>query len=129
MKPIRVTPPTALPVTVDEVQGGRAACHLPGGQTLTCDASAGVARGARVHLSLRPERVIVAAQPGVESLKATVRENIFVGTDITTIVDLAGGEEFRIRTSNSDRGRARIFEPGAGVFLNMEQGAARLLTD
>ena len=116
-------------VTVDAVSGGHATCHLGGGQRMTCDAVDGVAQGAKVHLSLRPERVILSPQPGAESLQATVRENIFVGTDITTIVQLAGGPEFRIRTSNSDRGRARIFEPGAGVFVNMEQGAARLLTD
>lgn len=64
-----------------------------------------------------------------ESLKGRVKENIFVGTDITTIVDLQDGPDFVVRTSNSDRGNKRIFEPGTEMYVNMERGAGRLLVD
>ena len=56
-------------------------------------------------------------------------ENIFVGTDISTLIDLGEGPGFTVRTSNSERGNKRIFEPGSEVYINMELGAARLLVD
>lgn len=89
-----------------------------------------VKQGARVHMSIRPERLFLSEHPTEsESLKGTIVENIFIGTDITTIIDLAEGPNFTVRTSNSDRGTKRIFEPGAQAYVNMEHGAARLLVD
>ncbi|WP_417770560.1 ABC transporter ATP-binding protein [Stappia sp.] len=119
-----------LDVSVDRIDAGRATCHLGGGHELTCAAVEGVGVGANVHLSVRPERLFISEAPaGAEALEATVKENIFVGTDISTLVDLADGPGFTVRTSNSDRGNKRIFEPGSPVFVNMETGAARLLVD
>ncbi|MDU8925834.1 ABC transporter ATP-binding protein [Alisedimentitalea sp. MJ-SS2] len=119
-----------LDVSVDAIRDGRAICHLGGGHELTCNAVDGIGIGAHVHMSVRPERLFISDAPTEsESLKGTVVENVFVGTDITTIVDLADGPNFSVRTSNSDRGNKRIFEAGAPVFVNMELGAARLLVD
>lgn len=119
-----------LNVTVDRIKAGRATCHLGGGHQLTGPAVEGVEVGARVHMSVRPERLFISDAPtDAESLKATVRENIFVGTDISTHVDLADGPGFVVRSSNSDRGNKRIFDPGSPVYVNMEAGAARLLVD
>jgi len=119
-----------LEVTVDKVEGARALCHLGGGHALGCEATEGVGAGAHVHLSVRPERLYLSDAPVAdESLKGTVRHNIFVGTDIQTIVDLEDGPRMTVRTSNSDRGNKRIFEPGTTAFINMERGAARLLVD
>lgn len=119
-----------LEVTVDEIADGVATCHLGGGHRLTCDAVDAVKTGARVHMSIRPERLYMSSEPAPDgSLHGTVKENIFVGTDITTIVTLDEGLEFVVRTSNSDRGNKRIFDPGTAAYVNMEQGAARLLVD
>ncbi|QYX56558.1 ABC transporter ATP-binding protein [Roseovarius sp. SCSIO 43702] len=119
-----------LEVTVDRVEGGRAECHLGGGHALTCDAVEGVDAGREVHLSVRPERLYLSDAPVEdESLKGTVRHNIFIGTDIQTVLDLEDGPVISVRTSNSDRGTKRIFEPGATAYVNMERGAARLLVD
>jgi len=119
-----------LEVSMDAVRDGRALCHLGGGHALTCDAVEGITPGAKVHMSVRPERLFLTeTATEAESLAATVKENVFVGTDITTIVTLMDGPEFSIRTSNSDRGNKRIFEAGNKVFVNMEHGAARLLVD
>lgn len=119
-----------LEVSVDKIAEGRATCHLGGGHELTCNAVEGINVGAKVRMSLRPERLFISdAATESESLKGRVVENIFAGTDITTIVDLAEGPNFSVRTSNSDRGNRRIFEPGNDVFVNMEHGAARLLID
>jgi spermidine/putrescine transport system ATP-binding protein len=119
-----------LEVTVDAVTDGRVQCHLGGGHRLTCDAVDGIDAGAQVHMSLRPERLYLSAEPvEAESLGGRVRETIYIGTDIATIVDLEGGPQFTIRSSNSSRGNARVFEPGSNVSVNMERGAARLLVD
>ena len=64
-----------------------------------------------------------------QSFKGTVVENIFIGTDITTIVKLETGSQITVRTSNSDRGSKRIIDVGHDAFVNMEVGAARLLAD
>lgn len=119
-----------LEVSVDGISEGRATCQLGGGHRLTCDAVEGVDAGAKVHMSVRPERLFLSDQPTeTESLKGTIVENIFIGTDITTIVDVENGPEFTVRTSNSDRGNKRILDPGTQAYVNMERGAARLLID
>ena len=117
-------------VSVDAVRGDRAVCHLGGGYEVSCNAVDGIGVGSRVHLSVRPERLFLSDHPNeTESLKGTVKENIFIGTDITTLVHLHEGPNITIRASNSDRGAKRIFEPGNEVFINIEAGAARLLVD
>ncbi|MGB0506007.1 MAG: ABC transporter ATP-binding protein [Pikeienuella sp.] len=119
-----------LEVSVDRIADGRATCHLGGGLALTCDEVGEVGLGSKVHLSVRPERLFLSEQATeVESLKGVIQDNVFIGTDIQTIVTLDGGPKMVIRTSNSDRGAKRTFETGAEVFVNMERGAARLLVD
>ncbi|WP_299852262.1 ABC transporter ATP-binding protein [uncultured Roseovarius sp.] len=119
-----------LEVSVDKIDNGHAICHLGGGHSLTCNAVDGIDVGTRVHISVRPEKLFTSDAPsGVESLKGIVKENIYLGTDLSTIINLDEGPDFTVRTSNSERGNKRIFEPGAQVFVNMEMGAARLLVD
>lgn len=119
-----------LEVSVDKIEGGRAVCHLGGGHELSCDAVEGIGVGARVHMSLRPERLFMSDTPtDAEGLPATVKENIYIGTDLSTHVSLHEGPDFIVRTSNSDRGNKRLFEPGADIYVNMERGAGRLLID
>ncbi|MEL7116011.1 MAG: TOBE domain-containing protein, partial [Pseudomonadota bacterium] len=96
---------------------------------LDCAAVEGVTAGAAAHVSIRPERLICAENPIADAhIAGTVVENIFVGTDVTSVVK-AGDLELRVRTSNSDRGSKRIFERGADVVVNVEPGAARMLVD
>ena len=119
-----------LRVSVEEVSGGRALCRLEGGTPLACDAVEGISAGAAAWVSLRPERICLSADAaGPESLRGTVRESIFTGTDVVTSVDVGGGREVAARASNSARGSARLFAPGEEVFVNAEEGAARLLSD
>ena len=119
-----------LEVQVDDIRDGSAICHLGGGHELECNEVQGIGAGSRVHVSLRPERLFISDMPTEsKSLQGKVIENIFVGTDISTIVDLMEGPSFTVRTSNSDRGSKGIFEPGSDVYINMERGAARLLMD
>ena len=119
-----------LAVTLSAVANGTAHCNIGGDNVLVCDAEPSLATGAPAHVSLRPERLVLTAEPvAKDSLIGTVRETIFVGTDTTSLVDLDGGPALTVRASNSTRGNARVFEPGSRVFVTMETGAARLLTD
>ena len=115
-----------LDVSVDRIAEGQAACHLGGGHHLHCAEVAGVQEGDKLHLSVRPERLYLS-QSG-DGLRGMVVENIFIGTDIQSLIDLPGGPRITVRTSNSDRGTSGVFETGQEVIVHMEQGAARLLT-
>ncbi|MFK7856563.1 MAG: ABC transporter ATP-binding protein, partial [Granulosicoccus sp.] len=119
-----------LEVVVDSIAKGKAFCHIGMGLELSCDHIEGVDQGATVHLSIRPERLYLSdTQAEDECFAGVVRHNMFIGTDIQTIVDLPEGLSLMVRTSNSNRGSERIFDPGIPVFVNIEAGAARLLAD
>ncbi|MEM7069482.1 MAG: ABC transporter ATP-binding protein [Pseudomonadota bacterium] len=119
-----------LEVTVDEINGKRALCNFGNGITLTCDTIDGVDVGSSVHMSIRPERMrLVKEQVEAENIQGVVRENVYAGTDLHTIVELAGGMTLGVRTQNSDKGNTGIFDPGTPVHVDVEIGSARLLID
>jgi len=119
-----------LEVTVNRIADGRAVCLLASGHEVVCDAVDGLGPGSNVHMSIRPERLYMSKKLEESvGLQGHVKENIFVGTDIATRVDLDDGPDFVVRTSNSDRGNKRLFESGTEVVVNIETGAARLLAD
>ena len=119
-----------LEVTVEAISDGDAKCRIDDSHAVICPAVETVVVGARLHLSIRPERMILTEEANAnQSFKGTVVENIFIGTDITTIVKLETGSQITVRTSNSDRGSKRIIDVGNDAFVNMEVGAARLLAD
>ena len=117
-------------VTVSSLGDRQATCTLANGQTLLCDLAEGSSAHQRGHLSIRPERMALHANPrGPSDLSGQVVQTIFVGTDVQTIVALPGGLSLVVRTQNSDAGRSALFERGAQVFVSIEPGAARLLVD
>jgi len=119
-----------LDVTIEKIENGRSICRLSNGQQLHCNQVTDVTEKSTMQLSIRPERLFLSAESlDNQSIKATVKENIYIGTDLTTIVSCNNGPDFVVRTSNSDRGSKRIFDPGSDVYLNMEAGAGRLLVD
>jgi len=119
-----------LEVAIDQIKDTHTICHLEGGHKLTGSNAADVRVGSKVHLSVRPERLFLSDEPvEPESFRGTVQNNVFIGTDIQTFIDLPGGPKLMVRTSNSDRGNRRIFEAGSEAWVNMETGAARLLVD
>ncbi len=119
-----------LEVTVDSITGTRAMCNFGNGITLSCDTVEGVDVGSKVHMSIRPERMrLVSEQVEDENLQGVVSENVYAGTDLHTIVELAGGLNLTVRTQNSDKGNTGIFDPGTPVYVDVEIGSARLLID
>ena len=114
-----------LEVEVRAVSDGQADVILPGGLALRCPAAPGAAAG-RGHLSVRPERINVRGEaPGL--LPATVREHVYLGTDIQIRATLVDGEPILVRVQNA--ASDTIPAPGSTVWLDIEAGAARLLTD
>lgn len=95
---------------------------LPGGHRFRCP-SADTAPG-RHHLSIRPERVSLAAEG---ELTATVERVVYLGTDLQVLAHLPGGLPFTLRMQNS--ARTAVPEIGTQVALHLEEGAARLLAD
>ncbi|PZX10289.1 spermidine/putrescine transport system ATP-binding protein [Palleronia aestuarii] len=114
-----------LDVAIRSVDGSRAEVLLPGGRPFACAAAAPVAAGPG-HLSVRPERIeLVAAGEG--DLTATVRDHVYLGTDIQLHARLADDEAVVVRIQNA--AGSAIPERGAEIGLKLEAGAARLLTD
>ena len=119
-----------LTVNVERINGSVLECLLEGGQRFSIALNGKVRKGDILNISIRPERLFLSDTDETgSSLCGCVKENIFIGTDITSLVTLENGYEFRVRASNSDRGNKRIFAPGKKVFVSIEEGAARLLVD
>ena len=114
-----------IDVAVRDVSDGQATCDLPGGATFTCPAAVGASAG-RGHLSVRPERVSFA-KTNEALLSGVVTRHVFLGTDMQVEVRLKDEEVLTVRVQNSEH--SHIPEVSAGVGLNFEAGAARLLVD
>ena len=111
-----------LEVEVVSASGGMAEVVLPGGHRLRC-AAADTTPG-RHHLSIRPERLSIAAEG---PLTGTVERVVYLGTDLQLLTRLPDGAPFTLRLQNS--ARTQVPEPGSTVSLQLEDGAARLLVD
>ena len=125
-----------LEVSIDHSADGRVRCLLSGGHQFVCrePEDRRLRVGSKAHVSVRPERLFISgAEPEnteKEGFRGTVLQNIYVGTDIITVLRLSGGGvQLSVRTSNSERSLKHIFEPGSDVFVNIEAGAPRLLID
>jgi spermidine/putrescine transport system ATP-binding protein len=95
---------------------------LPGGGRLAVQGPVGQGKH---HLSIRPERIAIAA-PG-DGLTAVVERVVYLGTDLQVHVRLDGGVPMVVRMQNAQR--AAVPAVGASVGLVPEAGAARLLAD
>jgi spermidine/putrescine transport system ATP-binding protein len=119
-----------IDVVVTKREANQVQCTFDNGLTLITDAVEGVEAGNRVHLSIRPERMTLSKSRGaVESWQGKVVENVYVGTDVQTIVAVKDDLRLTLRTQNSDTGKAMIFDPGTDVYVDVEAGSARLLVD
>lgn len=119
-----------LPVIIKSIDEDIARCKLQGDISFNARSIEGAMPGDQLYVSIRPERIFISdtTERG-GALSAKVCENIFIGTDITSRIVLENGAEFRVRASNSERGNRRVFEPGAEVYVVIEEGAVRLLAD
>ncbi|MBO0344030.1 ABC transporter ATP-binding protein [Roseibium limicola] len=114
-----------LDVTVQSISDGVATVLLPGDKPFTCPAAAVLDAGSG-HLSVRPERISLCAEP-LAHLSATVTGHTYLGTDIQLHVRLVDGEAMTVRLQNAES--TVVPATGAHIGLNLEAGAARLLAD
>jgi spermidine/putrescine transport system ATP-binding protein len=111
-----------LQVNLQAGGGQQGIVALPGGQSVAVPA-VGMQAG-RHHLSIRPERVTIAA---TGQLGATVDRVVYLGSDLQILTRLDDGTPFRIRQQNA--AHTTPPEPGTRVALQLEEGALRLLAD
>jgi spermidine/putrescine transport system ATP-binding protein len=95
---------------------------LPGGATIHAAATA----TGNVALTVRPERLRLAADAG--GLRGVIEQAVYLGTDTTYHVRIAGGERLRVRIQNSE-GLAPRLAPGDAVGVVVPTEAVRVLTE
>jgi len=116
-----------LPAQVSELAQGKALCQIESGKTLEADAREGITKGAKVTLSIRPERLQLSSETSQDGTPCTLREASYLGTDWQYQVELAGGSNLRIRAPNQ-AGQER-FTIGQSLYLQFAAGCASLLLD
>ncbi|MEM6904610.1 MAG: ABC transporter ATP-binding protein [Pseudomonadota bacterium] len=87
--------------------------------------ASGQAPGRRAHVSIRPERLSLAAEDGVP---CTVERLVYLGTDTQHLVRLADGTQITVRTQNAHAAQVP-FRPGDPAALKVDPGAARVLAE
>ena len=90
---------------VKEINNGLALVQLDDGELIDCQpVHESVKPGARTRVSIRPERVEYnkdRLKEGVHTLKAEVKEFIYMGDIFRTRLSVAGNDEFIIKTRNA----------------------------
>ncbi|MCA0962323.1 ABC transporter ATP-binding protein [Salipiger bermudensis] len=102
---------------VKEISGGRCTVQLDGGEVIDAVPVNVSKVGERTRVSIRPERVEVNPDLGesAHTLKAKVKEFIYMGDIFRTRLSVAGNEDFVIKTRNRpDQVRLR---PGDEVTI------------
>ncbi|EKY4113345.1 ABC transporter ATP-binding protein [Pseudomonas aeruginosa] len=98
----------------------------PGGEAFEAAARDDLAAGARVCLSIRPERLDLLAANTGGGLPCTVESQVYLGTDLQYRVRLADGSLLTVRTPN---GTARRFATGEAACLAVAKDSASVLLD
>jgi putative spermidine/putrescine transport system ATP-binding protein len=86
---------------VSDVRGGRARVALDGGGEVSALAIRCGAPGERTMLSIRPERVILGADPAQNALGGEVVELIYLGDHIRCRMAVANRDDFIVKVPNS----------------------------
>jgi len=87
-----------------------------------------LANGVRVTLAIRPERADLCPPDEAGALRAAVEDVIYVGSETTFHLRLAGGTRLRVRVPNRD-GALRDLAPGDAVGVRIPRDAVRVLED
>jgi putative spermidine/putrescine transport system ATP-binding protein len=113
-----------LPGVIDSVDGGECRVGFAAGESLICRAN-GFAAGARVLVSIRPERLRLAATPGPGRLRATVGIVMPLGPTLVYDLTLANGTAVRVAVPRPEL--AAVPASGSKVFLEPTARDACLL--
>lgn len=114
-----------LDATVEAADGDTATCRI-GAAAIVAEAQ-NASAGQKGWLSIRPERITIAAQPAADSIPAKIGHTVYLGTDTQALAHLDGGVTLRARTQNA-LSADRLAE-GAEVHISVAPGAARFLVE
>ena len=103
-----------LPGTIESVDGSACKVGFAGGESLVCRAN-GFRAGARVILSIRPERLRLAATPGPGRLRAKVGLIMPLGPTLVYDLTLMSGAQVRLAAPRPEL--AEVPASGSEVFL------------
>ena len=114
-----------LSASVGATAHGMVRCHLEGGAGILARPDGGQTKGDRVTLSLRPERVVLSADPG-SGLAGRITDCLYRGTDTRYRVRLDSGPELLVYEQNVAE-RSEGMATGSRVGVVIAPGAARIL--
>lgn len=121
-----------LPVTIEagSASAGECHCRLANGTGLACQSMQALDKGAKAHISIRPERLSLepATSENSDAITGIVDRTIYLGTDTQTMLHLDDGSEITVRSQNA-HSAAQIFSAGDKAILKIDPGAARVLVD
>lgn len=117
-----------LDVTVEAVEGGLARCRMAGGPVLQAVPQEGIALGAQIHVSIRPEALSLSTPSEDSVFKGVVDRLIYLGNDTQHLIRLESGVQVIAQSQNTQERRDR-FAPGDRVGLRVNADAIRLLVD
>jgi spermidine/putrescine transport system ATP-binding protein len=102
--------------------------ELAGGGLVRAEAEDGLARGQKVSVAVRPEKIQLL-QNGANTLRGRVEEVVYIGTDTHYGVRLSGNQKLRVREQNSDPASKPLAAVGDEVTVSFATQAARVLVD
>jgi spermidine/putrescine ABC transporter ATP-binding subunit len=114
--------------TISRIEGDTARVVAPGLAELTAPVKAGLAQGATVALTVRPEKIVASengASPAMNSAMGRVEDVIFVGEMRRYVVELAGGQRLVLKAQN--RSGIRSFDRGDTVQVAWNVDDCRLV--
>ncbi len=89
-----------------------------------------ISEGAAVTVAIRPEKIALSATNGdPKALRGTIREAIYIGTDMRYVVRLGERTEIVARSQNLGAERDQRFRRGDVVYVSWAAENARLLVD
>ena len=101
--------------------------------TLSIAAAAGeraLAEGTQVTVAIRPEKIALSATNGDPSaLRGSVREAVYIGTDMRYVVQLGERTQVVARVQNLGANRDQRFRRGDTVYVTWALDNARVLVD
>jgi spermidine/putrescine transport system ATP-binding protein len=80
-------------------------------------------------LAVRPERILLSAEPGPDSLAGTVETVVYVGTDTTYHIRMAEDGALVTARLQNRTGAPQSFQPGDRVGIAVPAGAGHALAD
>jgi len=102
--------------------------RLPGGAEITVPAPTGLPQGNEVTLAIRPEQARIVTEGDAISLKGSLTDEIYIGTDTQYRIDIGTASPFVVRVQNAD-GETRRISPGTEVGIYADPRAIQILKD